>query len=597
MGNLYDDILSAVSAPIYILLSPGQRTFVFYLLVAVVIAFVIVRKRLKAETGSASWSQIWKRCFPKEVLWHDSSRRDYIYTALNAILKALIIIPLLGVVSMQVAAFVGQQLAPLGMENSLGSVSILGTIVFGIIGLLITDFLIFYIHYLMHVVPWLWSFHKVHHSCEVLNPFSLHRTHIVETIFMNSVIGVIIGALIGTINYFWLTDSTGAIAVTALGFVIFNICGYNLRHSHVWVSYGPKWSKIFVSPAMHQIHHSSLEKHWDKNMGLIFSIWDGWFKTLYVAGRKEEFPLGLSKAVEQKRYNTLKGLFLEPFFDFINCFKKFSMATKDVAAIGFIACFCVFSIGTNILHAEAGKKPGSLYLEELTWIEVEEALNAGYKHIIIPTGGTEQNGKHMVLGKHNYIIDHTAGEIAKKVGHTLVAPVAPYTPEGNISPPSGHMNFKGTISLPDKVFASVLEYTARSLKQHGFKVIYFLGDSGDSQAVQTQVAEKLSKLWQTEGVKVVNLDAYYYDNKQTEWLQKQGYSKSQIGIHAGIRDTSELISINKKGINSQRVVGRLDSLIKGGSSGDPLLANAELGKQMLALKIEAAVKQINELNK
>ena len=119
--------------------------------------------------------------------------------------------------------------------------------------------------------------------------------------------------------------------------------------------------------------------------------------------------------------------------------------------------------------------PDTVFLEDLTWIEVRDAIAAGKTTVIIPTGGTEQNGPHMVLGKHNFLVKYKAGEVAKRLGNALVAPVMAYVPEGNIDPPTGHMRFAGTITTPDEVFAKVLEYAARSLKQHGFRVGRGLG--------------------------------------------------------------------------------------------------------------------------
>ena len=112
-----------------------------------------------------------------------------------------------------------------------------------------------------------------------------------------------------------------------------------------------------------------------------------------------------------------------------------------------------------------GPQPQSVFLEDLTWIEARDAIAAGKTNVIIPTGGTEQNGPHMVLGKHNYLVKYKAGEIAKQLGNALVAPVVAYVPEGDIDPPTGHMRFAGTITTPQDVFAKVLEYAARSFKQ------------------------------------------------------------------------------------------------------------------------------------
>ena len=98
-----------------------------------------------------------------------------------------------------------------------------------------------------------------------------------------------------------------------------------------------------------------------------------------------------------------------------------------------------------------------MFLEDLTWTEVSDALAAGTTTVIIPTGGTEQNGPHMVLGKHNVLVKHKAGEVAGRLGNALVAPVMAYVPEGDIDPPTGHMRFPGTITTPPDVFEQVPE--------------------------------------------------------------------------------------------------------------------------------------------
>src|SRR4051812_44646576 len=113
--------------------------------------------------------------------------------------------------------------------------------------------------------------------------------------------------------------------------------------------------------------------------------------------------------------------------------------------------------------------PQSFYLEDLTWPEVKARMAGGTDTIIIPSGGTEQNGPHIVIGKHNLIVRYTSGQIARQLGNALAAPVIAYVPEGRISPPEGHMMFPGTISLRDEGFALILEDAARSFRQHGFK--------------------------------------------------------------------------------------------------------------------------------
>jgi creatinine amidohydrolase len=123
----------------------------------------------------------------------------------------------------------------------------------------------------------------------------------------------------------------------------------------------------------------------------------------------------------------------------------------------------------------------SVYLEELTWTEVRDGMKAGKTTVIVPTGGTEQNGPHMVIGKENYAAHYNAGEIAKRLGNAYVAPNLAYVPEGNVDPPSGHLRFPGSITLPEDVFTQVLVWAGRSFKVEGFKNVVFIGNSGGNQ--------------------------------------------------------------------------------------------------------------------
>jgi creatinine amidohydrolase len=154
-----------------------------------------------------------------------------------------------------------------------------------------------------------------------------------------------------------------------------------------------------------------------------------------------------------------------------------------------LVCVC-FLVASSTLSAEI---PDTVLLEDLTWTEVRDAIKAGKTTIIFPTGGTEQNGPHMVLGKHNFIVKHTAEQIARRLGNALVAPVLAYVPEGNIDPPSGHMQYPGTITLPDEFFMKVTEYAARSFRVNGFKDIVLIGDSGQNQKGLQSVASLLNK--------------------------------------------------------------------------------------------------------
>lgn len=243
-------------------------------------------------------------------------------------------------------------------------------------------------------------------------------------------------------------------------------------------------------------------------------------------------------------------------------------------------------------HGLAGA--GSLFLEDLTWQEVREAVAAGKIVALVPTGGTEQNGPHMALGKHNVIVRKLAGDIAAQLGNALVAPVLPYVPEGGFDPPEGHMRFPGTMGLSEGDYEAVLRDIATSLASAGFKLIAFLGDHGESQAAQTRVASALTHAWRRRGVHVANLDRYYFANGQEDWLKARGFDAAAIGKHAGLLDTAELAALAPDALRPALMRPRRAE-DGSGADGDPSKATADMGARLLALKTEAAVAQVREL--
>jgi creatinine amidohydrolase/Fe(II)-dependent formamide hydrolase-like protein len=265
------------------------------------------------------------------------------------------------------------------------------------------------------------------------------------------------------------------------------------------------------------------------------------------------------------------------------------MRASKALPIIVLAC----SVSISAAQAPSIPQPDSVFLEELTWIEVRDAIAAGRTTVIIPTGGTEQNGPHMALGKHNYLVKYKAGEIAKRLGNALVAPVVAYVPEGEINPPTGHMRFAGTISVPEEVFSKVLEYAARSLKQHGFSDIALVGDSGGNQAGQKTVADALNREWATTKVRVHHITAYY-PGRGDDWATAQGISAEDVGTHAGTHDTSSLMYLNPSMLRFSRM-GPGKAGDGQGHVGNPAKATALLGQQILAMQVEDAVKQIQEL--
>ena len=157
----------------------------------------------------------------------------------------------------------------------------------------------------------------------------------------------------------------------------------------------------------------------------------------------------------------------------------------------------------------ASAAPDTVFIEDLTWTEVRDDVAAGKTTLIVPIGGTEQNGPHMVLGKHNVRVRALADRIARSLGNALVAPVIAYVPEGSIDPPSAHMRFPGTISVPTDAFERVLEAAARSFRHAGFRDIVFIGDHGGYQAALKTTAERLNREWAKSPTRAHAILAYY----------------------------------------------------------------------------------------
>lgn len=236
--------------------------------------------------------------------------------------------------------------------------------------------------------------------------------------------------------------------------------------------------------------------------------------------------------------------------------------------------------------------PNTVHIAEMTWVEVRTALEHGFTTVIVPSGGIEQNGPHMILGKHDYIVKHAAERIAGELGKTLVAPVISYVPEGAYDPPTGHMRFPGTIGVTEPVYAGIVEGIARSLRAGGFRTIVFIADHGGSQAPQAETIARLNAEWAGKGLRVIHGDAYYSDAAQIAWLMKQGETRTAIGDHAGIIDTSELMAVHPRGVDLGRLAGLKLSMQATGIVGDPARASAERGKELLEMRIRAAVQHI-----
>jgi creatinine amidohydrolase len=260
-----------------------------------------------------------------------------------------------------------------------------------------------------------------------------------------------------------------------------------------------------------------------------------------------------------------------------------------------IVLAALIGLGLAAPPAARGQMPDTVWLERLTWTEVRDLIRSGTTTIILPTGGTEQNGPHLALGKHNVRVQALAEAIARALGRTLVAPVLAYVPEGGLAPPTGHMRYPGTITLPEPHFEAVLETAARSFAHHGFRDIVFLGDSGGNQMGQRAVARRLNQTWAGSASRAHAIDAYYWASTEgaRRILRGRGYADAEIGAHAGALDTSLMLALDPSLVRRDR----LHEPAAGGwpgADGDPSRASAEVGQLVVQSIVAQTVEAIRQ---
>ncbi len=308
LPRLVFDVVSALIKPLFAFNQHDSFLYWPFLAAALVLAMVVfLRNR---EDGATNF---FGRYFSREIWGHVSAKADYKFYYINGVLFPAIFAPLI-----LSGAWVGT-LAESGLAALLGASSKQGTgtgttLLYTVVFFLAYDFGRYMAHYVQHRFDVLWHFHKVHHSAEVLTPFTAYRVHPVDLILMSSFPAFATGLVNGAFNY-WSGGAAGFYLFFSLHALIFiyNLIG-NLRHSHVWLSFGPVLNQIFISPAQHQIHHSVEERHWGQNIGFGLAFWDRLFGTLYVPREHEHFAMGLGDGTEGL-YHSVKGMYWQPFRD------------------------------------------------------------------------------------------------------------------------------------------------------------------------------------------------------------------------------------------------------------------------------------------
>jgi len=301
-------VTQTISRPFVAFLYSGSVIYWPYLvstlILAIGISLILAHGSLSAAVGSL------RQLFSPKIWWAPSTKADYRYYIVNSFVFGLIFAPLIVAsaevgfwIDTRLAAWLGVLAEPL-LEPT--TMRVLYTIIFFIA----YDFGRFMAHWTQHEIPLLWQFHKVHHSAEALTPMTSFRVHPVDLIIMGTGGNLFGGIITGLFFYI----SAGEVTIytflgTHLLIAIYNMIA-NLRHSHVWLDYGVL-GYIVISPAQHQIHHSTETRHIGKNCGFAFAFWDAMFGTLYVPKSRETFAMGLGDGTDGQ-WHTVRRLYLWP---------------------------------------------------------------------------------------------------------------------------------------------------------------------------------------------------------------------------------------------------------------------------------------------
>lgn len=282
--------------------------------VAIALTVAVVAARATAGPEARSWWRNFREYFSTRVWWHPSARADYrLYFANALLLPALFAVLLFG--DLHVANLINDALGldPIpAPTRGTPPGSMAARVAFTIAFFVAYDFGRFVAHTLLHEIAVLWEFHKVHHSAETLNPMTTFRAHPVDLLVMAWVPVFMTGLITWGFN-----QITGAPVhfYTYLGLHVVLVAGNmvgTLRHTNVWLSYGPALNKWLISPAQHQLHHSCEPQHVGCNRGFELAVWDRLYGTLYVPRRQEFFRMGLGDGTDGQ-WHTVRRMWAWPF--------------------------------------------------------------------------------------------------------------------------------------------------------------------------------------------------------------------------------------------------------------------------------------------
>jgi len=269
----------------------------------------------------------------------------------------------------------------------------------------------------------------------------------------------------------------------------------------------------------------------------------------------------------------------------------FAQQQRDANSLGGGNC------ANNVYNCAETPNPlpeaNTVWIEEMTWMDVRDALSAGKTTAIIPTGGVEPNGPWLVTGKHNYVLRSNCDAIARELGNALCTPVVKLVPEGSIDPPSGHMSSPGTLSLQQETFEAFLTDIAHSLKMHGFENIIFIGDSGGNQGGQRAVADALNAAWGNDVI-VGHVQGYYDYGSVGQYMAEQGLVDGEgDGLHDDPVIALNMFHADPRSIRFDERVAAGFASINGVSLADRV-KSLEYARQIVGFRAESTAGLIRE---
>lgn len=232
----------------------------------------------------------------------------------------------------------------------------------------------------------------------------------------------------------------------------------------------------------------------------------------------------------------------------------------------------------------------TIFIEDMTWMEVRDAMRAGKDTVIVATGGVEQNGPYLVTGKHNVVLRGTTEAIARKLGNALVAPIVPFVPEGDIDPPSLHMKYPGTISVTEATYEALLTDICASLRAHGFKHLILIGDSGGNQDGLKNVAARLNE--NPNGGRLHYIPEYYDFTAVAAWLEAEGIQQTPEGLHDDFGMTAMMMSVDPRSVRAEQRIAAGNFRINGVDLA-PAEKTIEWGQRVIGFRAEVTVKAIS----